>query len=334
MKNFLLLITVLFNCTFVEANDRKKEVIDLLAQKTIEDFHKAIEIYNQKKEVSAPVIKNVGKHNYHLVINRAKVQFTLVNYINDQIYVNDQLVKRSTFGLSKTTFNRWWISNATAADVTSLDAVTTKIILTALGSLQNNLEEIGMLCFSDCQKTTRETNLRKIMSTLNVQSQTCSEQLYNQNDSIKKYPSFKMVSLLHSTLNSEFQSVRDFYQKVSETNQKSVNDFMATKLGITKISHDNCVGVMVAGTVADGSMDNFSKGISVLKTRGPVGTAIESAIEEAQNVCLKMEELKNCLVDLNKGVNTINSIKRKVKESTGIDYAPEERLPDIKNISR
>lgn len=333
MKTFLLVISLMIGCTFVQAADTKKESVDLLAHKTIADFHKAIENYNQKKSANAPVIKRTGKLNYNLVVNKTVVRFTLVNFLNDQMYVNDQLVQKSTFGLKKSTYAPALISNAIAADLEVLDAATTKMILTALGNFNDNLEEVGMMCFSGCQKNTREENLKKIVNTLDDQSKSCNEQLYTQDDSIKKYPSFRMVSLLHSIFNPEFQSVRNFYLKVAETNKKSVDEFMSKKLAITK-NYENCIGVMTAGTVADGNIDTLSKGMLVLKAGSPSGMAIESAVENARNICIKMDELKNCLVNLKKNLGVINSIKRAAKRATGTEYSPEEKLPEIRTISR
>jgi hypothetical protein len=310
MKTFLLVISLMIGCAFVYADDTKKETVDLLAHKTIEDFHKAIEIYNQKKEPKEPAIKRAGKLNYNLVVNKIVVRFTILNYLNDQMYVSDQLVQKSTFGFKKTTNSPMFISNAIAADAEVLNAATAKMILIALSKFNERLEEVGMMCFSGCQKNTREENLKKIINTLDSQSKSCNEQLYAREDSIKKYPSFRMVSLLHSTFNPEFQSVRNFYLKVTERNKKSVDEFMSKKLAITK-NYENCINVMAAGTVVDGNIDTLSKEMVAIKTASPSGAEIESS----RNVCIKMDELKNCLVNLKKNVSEINSNKRNAKKT-------------------
>jgi len=269
MKTFLLLISFIFSCAFSYADDTKKEAIDLLAGKTISDFQKAIEIYNQKKESGAPAIKRIGKQNYNLVMNATTVRFSLVNFLNNEMYVNNQLVERSSYKSKN-------ISNA----------------LSAFGS---NLEEIGMMCFSGCQKATREANLEKIIRTLEDQRSSCNEQLDTGKGPAKKYPSFKMVSVLHSAFNPEFQSVRDFYLKIAETNKKSVEAFMSKKTGTTK-NYENCISVMSAGTIAD---------------KGPEGP---KTLESARNICVKMDELKNCLVNLKKNVSAANTTKRNAKK--------------------
>lgn len=315
------------------AADTKKEAIDFLAHKTIEDFQKAIELYNNKKLETAPTIKRIGKQYYTMRANKSVVRFTLVNYLNDQMYVNDKLISRTSFGHIKTSYLPWLISDAVANEDVVLDGITTKVILTALGNLEDSLDEVGMMCFGGCQKTTRESNLKKIIQSLDHQHNSCNEQLYAQEDSIKKYPSFRMVSLLHSTFNPEFQSIRNFYLKVVETNKEAVNEFMAKKLSITK-DYENCIGVMTAGTVADGQLDSMSKGMLAIASGSPAGMAIEATVEKARTACVKMDELKSCLVNLKRNVSVINSIKRSAKKTTGMEYSAEESLPEIKTMGR
>lgn len=281
MKTFLLLISFIFACSISHGDDTKKEAVDLLAHKTIADFQKAIEVYNQKKDESDPAIKRIGKQNYNLVANDTTIRFSLVNYLNNQMYVNDQLVERSSFGLNTKT-------------------VSTKIFMHAFSSFNTTLEEIGMMCFSGCKETSREVNLKKIINTLEDQRISCNEHLYAKEDTIKKYPSFRMVSLLHSAFNPEFQSVRNFYLKVAETNKKSVESFMSKKKAFTK-DYENCIGVMSAGTMADENLESIK------------------ALESARNICVKMDELKSCLVNLKKNLSAANSIKRSSKKASSID---------------
>lgn len=313
------------------AADSPKAYYDFLTQKTIEDFHKGIKLYNEKKESSAPQIKKGKSQTYNLVVNNVRVNFTIVNYLNDQIYVNDRLVQKSTFGLNKTTWLNPIISTAFAEDEVTLDAETTKVLLTALGSLTNNLEEVGMMCFSGCQKDIKKNNTQKILMTLERQREECNEQLYAQDETLRKYPSYKMVSMLHSTFNPEFQSVRIFFQKVSETNSKKVKEFMTDKMVVEK-KYNSCVGVMSSGTIADKGHDALEKGLSVLTSGRIASEAIQEELEKAQGVCLKMEELKTCLVTLKKNLNSINSIKRSINKS-GYN-APLETLPEIRAIDR
>lgn len=314
------------------AADAEKESLDFLAKKTVEDFHSGIENYNKTKEASAPSIKKVKAQVYQFKAKNSTVHFSIVNYLNDQIYINNQLVTKSTFGLPKTTWFDYVIAPARAEEGNP-DAESTKIILTALGGLNKNLEEVGMICFAGCQKEIREKNMKKILKTLDHENEECAQAASTQEDTINKFPSYKMVSMLHSTFSPEFQSVKNFFKKISESNRKAVNAFMADKLAIEK-NYQSCVGIMTSGTVADGAYDSMSRGIAVLKAGGSASFAMENAVEEAKRICVKMDELKSCLLTVKDNLAAINNIKRAEKRRTGQDYSPQESLPDINSIAR
>lgn len=312
------------------AADSQSEYLDVLTKKTIEDFQKGIELYNKNKPAKAPPIKRAGGRKYKMKANTAEVSFTLVDYLSNQMFINGKLHNIKNFGVKKTSYLNLFIDSAYAEE--ELDAQTTKIILTALGSLSFNLEEIGMMCFAGCQKEVRVKNLSKLLTTLNNQQTDCEEQRDAQEDSIKKFPSLKMVSYLHSTLNPEFGMVRLFLQRISEQSTKSVNAFMKDRLAIEK-NYTSCIGIMTAGTVADSTVDSMSRGMMVLRAGGPSGEAMEKAVEEAVNVCTKIDQLRSCLIDLKKNLATINTIKRNNK-SPGNDRYPAEELPNTKSIAR
>ena len=331
IKVALLFVIALFSlATF--AADPSKEALDFLAKKTVEDFHNGIDLYNKTKEEKAPAIKKVKAQVYQFSVKKNVIHFSIVNYLNDQIYINNRLVEKSTFGIPKTTWIDLVITPAFAEEGNP-DAESTKIILTALAGLTKNLEEVGMVCFAGCQKEIREKNLKKILKTLEAEQEECSQAANAQEDSIGKFPSYKMVSLLHSTFNPEFQSVKNLFKKISETNKKAVTEFMEGKLAIEK-NYQSCVGIMTSGTVADGAYDSLSRGIAVLKAKGAASFAIENAVEQAKSVCVKMDELKSCLLTVKKNLAAINTIKRAEKKRTGQDYSPQESLPDINSISR
>lgn len=313
------------------AGNVEKETLDFLVNRTIENFHEGIERYNQEKEASAPAIKKVKSQLYQFVVKQNKVHFSLVNYLNDQIYVNGRLTQMSTFGPKKTTWIDSLITPAYAEEG-ELDAESTKVILATLGSLSGKLEEVGMVCFAGCKKEVKEKNLKKIMASLDRENQACSEAVAAQEDSMRRLAAHGMVSMLHSTFSPEFQSVRNFFKKVSESNRKAVDAFMEKKLAIDK-DYKSCVGVMTSGTVADGSYDSMSRGVAVFKSGGFGGIAMEAAIEQAKSVCVKIEEFKGCLVAVRKNLTSINNIKRAEKQKTGVDFQ-EETLPSSNAISR
>lgn len=329
MKLIMLLSIMVLSVSSAFAESRN-DYYDFLAKKVVEDFHKGIDLYNSKKEAGAPAIKRGFRQNYNIVYKKTRIRFTVLNYVNDEIFVNDKLVQRSTFGQKKTTWFNPLISDAIADD-SDLDAETTKVMLTALGGLATNLEEVGMMCFMVCERDIKRNNRKKIIDMLNAQHEQCSQQLYAQEETIKKYPSYQMVSLLHSTFNPEFKSIRALIQKISESNVKKVREFMTNKMMITK-NYTTCVEVMTSGTAADGAYNPMEKGISVLASGGVGSFVIEEEIEKAKNICVKMDELKSCLLDLKKNLNTINSIRRSVNKK-GYNV-PEETLPEMKALSR
>ena len=326
---FGVLLVSTYSHTSIAATESSR-YLDILTKKTIEDFQKGIELYNSSRASGVPQIKKAGGQRYRFKAKSAEVSFSIVNYLSNQIYINDKLHDISTFGLKKTSWTNFIIEDVYAG-AEDLDAETTKVILTALGGLSGKLENIGMLCFSGCQKEARLKNLSKIMATLNAQKAECEEQKSAQEESIRKFPTLMMVSYLHSTLSPEFQSVRKFMQKISEASEKSVNEFMEKKLASEK-KYQTCIGVMTAGTVADGSDGEFSRGIMAIKSRSG-GMAMEQAVSEATNVCLKIDEVKSCLLELKKNIAALNTLRRNNKTTTGEGF-PIEEVPNIKSIER
>lgn len=315
--------------SYAFAGEPARESIDLLANKARNDFQKGIELYNASKEPSAPAIKKIKSKTYQFVVKNNTVHFSIVNYLNDQVYINQRLVTKSTFGLKQTSWIEYLINTAHAEEG-DLDGESTRIIMTALGALTKNLEDVGMVCFAGCQKETREKNLKKILATLDAQHDDCNTQLYAQQDTINKYPTYQMVSLLHSTFDPEFQSLKNFFQKISEANKKKIDSFMKDKLAIEK-SHKSCIEVMTAGTIADGATDAASRGMTVLRAGGVTSDRVQAEVEKARGICVKMDEVKSCLLTLQKNVATINTIKR---NSKAFDARSIESLPSNSALSR
>ena len=326
-----ILIFLTSNICFADFNNSESDYYDFLTKKTIEDFNAGVEHYNKNKSDKAPGIYKDSEQKFTIVIKPNKIHFTVLNYIKDEMYVNDLMVTRSKFGLSKSTTYFHLLISDVVADDSQLDAETTKIILTALGGLEKNLEEVGMTCFMKCERDVKKNNRKKIYDGLTRQHDMCDEQLNAQADTIEKYPSYNMVSLLHSTLNPEFASIKNFIQKISESNAKKVKDFMTNKMIVTK-NYQTCVEVITSGTAADGAYNSMQKGMSVLLSGGAGSMVVAEEIEKAKAICVKMEELRTCLVSLKKNLSTINSLKRTVNKS-GYNV-PLETLPDVKNIDR
>lgn len=329
MKVIMVICILIFTSSVQAAADisqSDKYYHNFLTQKLIADFRAGIKHYNESKTESAPAIKRGLKQNYVMIVKNTRVHFSIVNYLNDQMYVNGKIVQRSTFGQLKTTWYLPFISEAVASEG-DIDGDTTRIILTALGDLTSKLEEIGMLCFVGCANDIKKNNRVKIYNTLEKQTVDCQEQLETQSDSIKKYPSYQMVSLLHSTFNPEFSGVKTLIQKISETNIKKIKEFMTNKMIVNK-NYQTCIEVITSGTVADKSYSTLEK----MAIGGIHSSIVEEEIVKAQQVCMKMEELQLCLNTIKKNLNSINSIKRKMSKD-GYNY-PQETLPETKGIER
>ncbi|MBY0416057.1 MAG: hypothetical protein K2Q18_17935 [Bdellovibrionales bacterium] len=331
MIKSLVLSFLILSSSYIFASDSEDGAINYLASKTIEDFQKGINLYNETKSQDAPLITKSDIGLYKFKVKANTVEFSLVNYLNDQIYINGHITQKSGFGLNKTTWNLFLINSAYAQENPTLDADSTRIILTALGSVSGKLDDIGMFCVFGCVKDTREKNLKKIMVALEKENASCQEGSFAQTETIEKFPSYKMLTLLHSVVNPEFQGVKNFFQKVAEANLKASAKFMDDKLAIDK-KQKNCMAIMTADTVADGTFDNLGRGWAVLKGGGPGTVQMQSAIENAKNTCLKMEELKSCLNSVKNNLASINGIKRAEKRKDPRNSVPEEKLPDTTHL--
>lgn len=326
MKIIMTILAIVVSVSaFADDGKESKDYYNYLTQKIIEDFQNGVKLYNEQKDDRLPVIKKGLKQNYVMVIKNSRIRFSIVNYLNDQMYVNDKIVQRSTFGQAKTTWSNPFLNEAVAAEG-NIDVESTKVLLTALGSFSGKLEEVGMMCFSGCEKDVKNNNRTKIYNTLNRQLDDCNGQLDAQSDSLKKFPSYQMVSLLHSTFNPEFTGVKNFIQKISETNAKKVKEFMAEKMIVNKI-YNTCVEVITSGTIVDSS--GFS---NIVRYGGTTSVEASEVLEKAQKICIKMDELKSCLQTIRKNLNTINTIKRDINKK-GYN-SPLETLPEMKGLAR
>ena len=141
-----------------------------------------------------------------------------------------------------------------------------------------------------------------------------------------------MVNLLHSTFDPQFQSTMKLFETISKSNQKKVKEFMKNYLMIDK-KHGSCVEVMVSGTLADGQLSNGEKGFVAATSGRVAGEAIMSILDEAKANCLKMEALKQCLIDVKENLGKINNIRRDQSRKHNMNF-PEEKLPSIQAIER
>lgn len=334
MIKLLLLCSMFFTSSLAFAEGTDNDYLDFLTKKTIQDFQKGIELYNSKKDAQSPAITKNDEGLYKMVAKKNIVHFSLINYLNDQIYINNRLTERSSLGLKLTSWLDHLITTAVAEDG-NLDAESTKIILTALGSLTKNLEEVGMMCImSSCKKEIREKNMKKILTTLNAQNEECAQQQYDQEKTIDRHSSYRMIDMLHSTLSPEFMSVKNLFKKVAEANKGAVQTFMEDKLPLEK-NYRTCIGIMTAGTIADHEGGSLQAGSSILKSGygGLNSDRMAQVKDEAKDVCVKMEELKGCMLSLKENLAVINNFKREEKRRSGYN-APTEDLPNINALGK
>lgn len=317
------------------AEDSADHYQEIIIQKLIRDFKTGVKKYNEERKREEPELKK-EKADYVFLINKNRIHFSLLNYLNDQIFINGERVTKSTWIKKRSSLiSGLWrfapIANAIAEEV-GPDGESTKMILTALGGLNKNLEEVGMMCFFGCARDVKINNTKKILETLRRERGNCNEQLERQEKSLKNYSYDKMAFFLHSTLDEEFQSLKLFIQKIAETNSKKIKEFMASKLQIEK-NYQTCIGVMTAGTIADKTADSLNVGGAVLRTQGIASMKIEEIVEEAKKTCVMVDELKSCLLNFRENFETINSIKREMKRK-GEASPSEESLPLTPNLSR
>jgi hypothetical protein len=323
-------ILMLFGIILGSNIAQSAEPLEFLASETLKSFKSAIDQYNKSTTDNLPKIKKIKAQYYQFLVKKTVVRFSALSVLNNQYFINNRIYSQEDF-IKKQVFFIPLIQEVYAAE-NEIDGETTKIILATLSQFTKNLEEAGMVCFAGCQKEVRNQNLKKILKVLDTQLNNCQEQAYAQQETIDKFPSYRMVSLLHSTFNPEFQSLLSFFKKMSEQNKKMVEDFMKNKL-INDKKSQSCQETMLTGTIADTNMNMLAKGLEAAKSKLITGEAMEQALENAKSVCLRMDELKECLVTVKNNLNSINSIKREQSKIHNMKF-DEESLPNLKNLER
>ncbi len=329
--NFLIAFFFLFmSGTVIAKDDVGKEVLDFLVATNVKSFNQGVEDYNKTADSKLPKIKRIKSQMYQMVVRKNEIRFSLTSYLQDKFYINGKEAQISQFGQKEVSYN-FFISDA-VADEPTLDGATTRIILESMAHFTKKLDENGLTCIMSCVKTLKESNLKKILNTLTNQLADCQNQRDRQSDTIEKFPTYQMVQMLHTTFDPQFQNTLRLFEVIAKSNQKRVKEFMKDFLVIEK-NHATCVEVMVSGTLADGQLSNGEKGIVAVTSGRLAGEAIQAALEEAKTNCLKMEALKQCLIDVKENVSKINNIKRERSIKNNMNLG-EEKLPSIQAIER
>lgn len=334
MGKFILFFILILSSSTVKAQE--EQMLNFLAEKMVTDFQKGLELYNSEKEKTLPEIKKENEI-YSFEINKNKIHFSLINYLNNQFYINQKLKSfPSSVNQPKTSMIDFFIKSAHAEDDIDLDGDSTKILLQTLASFSGKLEKAGWTCISSsCKKDVRDKNLKKIQATLKQRSDECAAHDADVTESIARFGRTTSIHSLAFTVSSEFNSVKEFMRKIVNANKKEVVAFMEDNMGIETKPHKTCMQVMVSGTAAE-SVVSPKGGLSNI-TRYAAGSGMnaaqESAFNDAKEACVVMEQLKTCLLSLQENTNTINNYKRQAKQ-TDYDVFPNVKDSFNKGLAR
>lgn len=321
-KLFILISMFVSTATFAQ----EEAVLNFLAEKMVSDFHQGLKIYNQERGKDLPEIKSEDEI-YSFSHKKNVFRFSMINYLNDQIYINNQLKTVSQIKAAPvTTLFDYIIKPAHAEE--DLDAASAKVLLQTLSSFSGKLEKIGFTCItSSCKKDIRDKNLAKIRRTLDEKRQDCEERQADTGDSLKKFERSQSTLSLAMTVGNEFNSVKEFMKKIASANKKDVNNFLEDHLNVETKPHQTCLQVMVAGTAGE-----VKGGLSNLATYA-AGGANQGLIDEAKKTCVEMEQLKSCLLTLQENSVSMNNIKRQAKQND-LDHFPDAKSGFSKAMSK
>lgn len=317
MIKFLLSLSLILTTVYSYAAEN--DAIDFIADKMVKDFHSGIEAYNSQKDTSPKIERTVG--GYTFAINKNIIRFSIGNYLNKQLYINDELTSFSKITIPKTSFTDFFLSPAYAADAVfmfTLDAPSAKILLEVLSTFGEKLEKIGWNCTDEsCKKEIRENNLTAISYELFKRKKECKQQLAKTSETISTYKykslvdeedSQKYLSFLGSP---EFNEVKEFMEKVVNTNRPAVAAFMKDYMGMENKYHYHCMEVFLPPGMDKATMNSVS------------GPEMEKTIYIARSTCIALEDLRSCLKELQAKNETINNMRREKK-------LPVSELPDVK----
>lgn len=318
MVKFLLTLCLILSTNFSFAVEN--DAINFMAEKMVKDFRASIELYNTEKKTNLPVIeKTVG--GYTLSINKNIIRFSIGNYLNKQLYINDDLIPFSKIIISKTSFLDLFLASAFAENVFihTLDAPSAKILLEVLSTFGEKLEKIGWNCTDEsCKKEVRENNLIVISYELFKRKKECKQQLTKANESISLYKFASLVSeeesqkYLSFLESPEFKEVKDFMEKVVNTNRPAVTAFMKDYMGMENKYQYYCMEVFLPPDLMKAKQE---------AVKGP---EIEKTVYLAKSTCIALEDLRSCLKELQAKAETINNMRREKK------LPVTEEVPDVK----
>lgn len=322
MFKFLLTLTLIFSSSFAFAVD-KDEAIKFVTSKIVNDFKKGIEAYNTEKVSQLPMFEyDTGYYTFS--IKKNNFRFSIVNFIEEKIYINEQLIPFSK--LTKTTapkasFLDFFMSSAFAGeDLPKLDGESAKILLDALTFFNIKLEKVDWMCISNsCKKGLRDRNLEKIFLELKKQNEFCKKSVEETQESFRRYervlPAMgQNAHLAYSFLGApEFEDVKKFMSNINMSSKTSVNIVMRDYLLAENKVHQTCMDLMLSLELEMGN-EALAK------------PDIQKSMATAKNNCMALEELKECAINFQADAKFINDKKR---EAEGYDKAYFFNVPDV-----
>lgn len=290
MTKILVALALIFS-TSISFAAKREDAISFLTQKMIKDFQTATEIYNTEKAAGLP---ELVKENdiYVFTIKKSKIHFSIVNYLNQQLYIDDQLSPFPTSENIKTTFINLLMSSAVADEEAKLDSETTKILVQTLASYNSQLEKIGWSCMTEnCKREIREKNLANIAQELKKQQTNCKKNQDDTAESIRRLGRTNIHYALSFLGAPEFDEIKKFMEKLVINSKVVTAAFMKDYIGADNKPHATCM--------------------EALLVNAPKSDA-EKTITAAKENCIALEELKSCLVNFKADTNYINDKKREV----------------------
>jgi hypothetical protein len=324
MKYLFLILCLMSSTAFSDDGHFR-----IIAEEIVVSFQVGVDQYNKTRSADLPEIKHDKKSNYYFNVNKHLIEFSVANYLQGQIMVDKKLKKINPESHPKKTVQliRYIIDSAYADDET--DADPTKIILSTLGSLDKNLQEISSVCsikdylspfgMSTCKKDNAKTNMDRLKQAILKRKSSCE----NISDEQARDPRSDLYTVTAQS-EKDFNQVKELIIKISESREKKVNTFFKDYLGATDMKFQSCVDVVTNGTVIDGK-----GGAHRVGSRNLNEVRLSPEKEEmklaAVDLCKSIEELRSCLIQVSGTYNSVVNSNRGNSKTTN-------SLPPVENV--
>ena len=344
MKHFILILgLLLFSHELFSF-----EIENVLVKELVDDFHQSVEEYNKNKKDEMIEIKFDSKNNYKIQHKKDQIDFTVVDVLKNQFYFNGKKfhftkVLNNNGSISFFKFNL--IESAEANDLEKEDfshltmsAGSTKVLLSTLGEFTKTLSKISWFSFDPCVTAScinkrREDHLQKLIKMAETKNNHCEELKEIQTEGMEQAKRYLEADYLPSINNIEFSEVKNFLLLSSKKTEAETTKFLSESIAFKARPYRSCIQVILSGTIGDNIASSSELGKSNL---GALGGGAPYRIElynNAGHVCEKLESLRNCIVDLNKNISKINTLKRSIKKSNG-EYSKPDPAMNTNSISK